>query len=277
MAFDETRHEVVMFGGGGLADTWTWDGKSWKEQHPGVVPPARSGPAMTYDPDHQVVLMWGGLEGQVQGADFWSWDGSNWTQIRSTAFPPGEAQSGWDPPSPILTYDSKHHRVVLIRNNGLHPAGPQEPDVWTWDGSTWSHPNVVVPAQIWGMGAYDPNLGAVLFFAVDGNSKPQTWTFDGTAWTHTPSVLGPTIVTDDPSPMVYFRPGNSAFLVDRTGGLWAWTGDWTQQAQSATLASTNGYSVVFDSARGVLVRFGGDGPSGLQTWESNGKSWTRAA
>ncbi|HVS50070.1 MAG TPA: hypothetical protein VHJ99_14370 [Candidatus Dormibacteraeota bacterium] len=278
MAFDEARNVAVLFGGSGQADTWTWDGKAWQQQHPAVVPPGRSGAAMTYDPERKLVLMWGGLEGTVQGGDFWSWDGSNWAQIRAATFPPAEGVSGWANPAPILTYDSKHHQVVLIRNNGFHPAAPRPLDVWTWDGSNWSQPNITSLPPIWGTAAYDSALGSVVFFGVDANSKPQTWTFDGAAWTQTQSVLSPTVPLDDPSPVVYFKPANTAMLVDGTGGLWAWqAGDWAQQGQTSTLTSSIGYSVVFDSARGVLVRFGGDAPFGEQTWTSNGQSWARAA
>lgn len=279
MAFDEARNVVVLFGGsGGLADTWTWDGKSWSQQHPTVVPPARAGAGMTYNPDTKLVLMWGGYEANGQGADFWSWDGSNWAQVRSATFPPAEDISGWAVPAPILTFDSKRHLVVLIRNNGNHPAVPRPVDVWTWDGSIWSQANGTNFPPIWGTATYDPALGAVLFFGVDSKMTPQTWSFNGTQWTRLPAVLAPTVPLDDPPPMVFFKPANSAVLVDGAGGLWAWqAGDWTQKSQSSALPTATGYSVVFDSGRGVLVRFGGSGRSGVETWVSNGQSWTQAA
>jgi hypothetical protein len=277
MAFDEARNQVVLFGGSGFADTWTWDGKNWMQQHAAVTPPGRTGAGMTYDPDTKSVLMWGGLEANGQAADFWSWDGSNWAQIRSANSPPPQGISGWATPAPILTYDSNHHRVVLIRNNGNHPAVPQSPDVWTWDGSAWSHPTIATAPAIWGTATYDPALGAVLFFGVDSKMTPQTWTFDGATWIELPSVLAPTVPLDDPPPMVYFKPANTAALVDGSGGIWAWTGgDWTQQSGSSGLPATAGY-MVSDSALGALVRFGGTGPPGAQTWVWNGRSWTRAA
>jgi hypothetical protein len=51
MAYDETRKQVVLFGGQAateqvpgqglpaLADTWTWDGQSWSEVRPSSHPP----------------------------------------------------------------------------------------------------------------------------------------------------------------------------------------------------------------------------------------------
>lgn len=276
LAFDDARNQVVLFGGSGLDDTWTWDAKAWTLQHPGVSPPGRAGGAMTYDPDTKTVLLWGGYETNVQAADFWSWDGSGWTQIRSANPPPAEGLSGWANPAPILTYDSIRHLVVLIRNGGNHPASPLAPDVWTWNGLAWSHPTVSSAPLIWGTAAYDPNIRAVLFFGVDSNAKPQTWAFDGATWTQQPSVLAPTVPLDDPPPMVYFKTANTATLVDPSGGIWAWTGDWTRQGGSAVVPSTAGY-MVSAGAQGTLVRFGGTGAQGGQTWVWNASSWTRAA
>ena len=44
MAFDAAHGQVVLFGGrpaaddGDFADTWTWDGNDWTEQHPPTIP-----------------------------------------------------------------------------------------------------------------------------------------------------------------------------------------------------------------------------------------------
>src|SRR5262245_29068293 len=49
MAYDVARRRVVLFGGNGrsglLADTWEWDGASWTQRTPAIVPPARQGHA----------------------------------------------------------------------------------------------------------------------------------------------------------------------------------------------------------------------------------------
>jgi hypothetical protein len=53
MAYDDARGQIVLFGGDGhggdFGDTWTWDGSTWRNQHPAGSPPARSVTAMTYD------------------------------------------------------------------------------------------------------------------------------------------------------------------------------------------------------------------------------------
>jgi hypothetical protein len=287
MAYDEANGKTVLFGGTAepayrtpttfLDDTWTWNGTSWREEHPSTVPPPRVGAGMTYDPVHKVVLMWGGYTDHGQGADFWSWNGSNWTQIRPAVFPTAEDNQGWAFPAPILTYDTQHHNVVLIRNNGGHPSYPLPgPDVWTWNGSAWAHPAVANRPALWGTGAYVPALGGILMFGVNTLQAPETWLFDGSSWSKRPSVLSPPAQQlDDSPPMVYFGASRTAVLIGDVGDIWAWDGsDWAKQRASATLPKRAGYSVSVDSVHGALLTFGGDGPLGGNAVGAINEGWT---
>jgi hypothetical protein len=89
LAGDPVRHQLVLFGGnpgtGGSPppDTWTSDGSSWSKLAPSQSPPARYDAPMVYDPDHHLMVLFGG-QGLTQGQtgplnDTWTWDGSNWT------------------------------------------------------------------------------------------------------------------------------------------------------------------------------------------------------
>src|SRR2546426_901052 len=64
MAFDRARGVAVLFGGmrlgAQLADTWIWDGSSWKAVE-GAGPPGRSGHAMSFDERRQRVVLFGGF------------------------------------------------------------------------------------------------------------------------------------------------------------------------------------------------------------------------
>jgi hypothetical protein len=67
MAYDTQRRKLVLFGGlhyaDYLQDTWEWDGetKTWSELHLlGEVPGRRSSPAMAYDEDRGVMVLYGG-------------------------------------------------------------------------------------------------------------------------------------------------------------------------------------------------------------------------
>jgi hypothetical protein len=100
-AFDVKRDTWVLFGGMerclGVnqfcykADTWTGDYASWTRRTSSNSPIARSGPGMTWDPDLNAIVLFGGFVGQCcQGiiglSDTWSWDGSKWRQLAGPVY-----------------------------------------------------------------------------------------------------------------------------------------------------------------------------------------------
>jgi len=98
MAYDAARGQVVLFSGftrpridpaGSAyvgADTWTWDGTTWTEQHPTLSPVQRDQFSMGYDARTKKVIFFGGNNQENDPSpnrgnysDTWSWDGSNWS------------------------------------------------------------------------------------------------------------------------------------------------------------------------------------------------------
>ncbi len=85
-AYDSKRGLLIIFGGisgdGIKADTWSWDGKEWKQL-------ATSGPSarvmgyMAYDKKRDRIVMFGGRLGWPNDAnDTWEWDGKEWREIK---------------------------------------------------------------------------------------------------------------------------------------------------------------------------------------------------
>jgi hypothetical protein len=66
MAYDQSLHAAVLFGGGvatstlQVNDTWTWDGSSWAQQNPTVAPTCREWPSMVYDGNLGHEVLFGG-------------------------------------------------------------------------------------------------------------------------------------------------------------------------------------------------------------------------
>ena len=64
MAYDAARDATILFGGynggGGLSDTWRWNGSSWSSVV-GTTAPGRFGHAMTYDRLRRRIVMFGGF------------------------------------------------------------------------------------------------------------------------------------------------------------------------------------------------------------------------
>ena len=85
MAYDAATGQVVLMGGyvygangHPLGDTWLWDGEQWTE-YTGPGPSDRSHHAMAYDPERQVIVLYGGYGGgELILDDTWEWDGAAW-------------------------------------------------------------------------------------------------------------------------------------------------------------------------------------------------------
>ena len=234
MAYDDSTHTVVMFGGIGpsgatLGDTWTWDGSGWTQQHPAHSPPSRELARMTFDPASHDVLLFGGEGGS------WAWGWSSQVVVTNggtaTAVPP-RAVSATSAPAPAPVY-------------GPRPLN----DTWLWDGSDWKQAGGAPPGAEANAGlgaglATDPASGQVLLVATSyalGPACPQpappihspglapcpgpvhvvgdlAWTWSGSAWqTLHPSppstgiagfAAGGALVADPRSGHVeYFRSG----------------------------------------------------------------------
>ncbi len=138
MAYDADRNLTILFGGlvnTGVASTgasnemWVWDGMTWQQQFPAILPPARSGANMVYDrARNTIVLFGGGIEGGFRD-DTWIWDGSNWIEQRPLHHPDGRANFG-------MAYDESRQHVVLF--GGQSSAGVDATETWVWDGQDWS-------------------------------------------------------------------------------------------------------------------------------------------
>ena len=133
MAYDETRRQIVLFGGLSLPagtnpnDTWVWDGTNWSELSPATSPSARAYTGMVYDAARGGLVLFGG-ENTSGGHlnDTWVWDGTTWTQ---------RAVSGPSPRAPsTMACDVARGVTVLF---GGYDGGING-ETWEWDGTAWT-------------------------------------------------------------------------------------------------------------------------------------------
>jgi hypothetical protein len=81
---DPGQDRIVLFGGEAdanhiLADTWTWDGKTWTQATPATSPPPRWHAGMASYGGK--LVLFGGDSGTGWLGDTWQWDGASWTQV----------------------------------------------------------------------------------------------------------------------------------------------------------------------------------------------------
>ena len=64
------------------SDTWSWDGKEWKQLATNG-PSARAMGYMAYDKKRDRVVLFGGRPGWPNDAnDTWEWNGNEWKEIK---------------------------------------------------------------------------------------------------------------------------------------------------------------------------------------------------
>lgn len=184
MAYDESRKVFVMFGGMSpqlLADTWEFDGKTWK-QVASDGPPKRAVHAMAYDKNRKVTVLFGGKAENDRDylGDTWIWDGKVWKQTTLATSP-----------SPrffhLMIYDEVLKAVVLLAGG---QGGEAINDAWEWTGEDWKKldtpPAPMPTAEAF---VYDPQEKAWLIFGGSvkfGQMSNQIFRLKGGKWVEAP-------------------------------------------------------------------------------------------
>jgi hypothetical protein len=196
MAYDETRQQMILFGGATgsgtyVNDTWEWDGSRWLELSPVTQPKVRQNHAMAWSPtDDAIVMVGGNGSGSYDNQRFWAWSGTNWDRITPT-----DPEGDLDPPEiwkPGLVLDPVTNLLTLHHGYGLgFPFGITFPDGWQWDGVSWEqiYPGTFsdpLPPRR-GAGAYlaVPNRAHTFLLGgteVLGLSRNDAWVFDAGGW-----------------------------------------------------------------------------------------------
>ncbi|MDQ1540284.1 MAG: large repetitive protein, partial [Actinomycetota bacterium] len=226
MAYDGATKQVVLFGGDlvhstpvvpsdAATDTWTWNGVTWTQQHPVIVPPYGRTCA-AYDPDTQQFLMFDIEQANGHPAT-WNWTGTNWVQRTVDAGPLGGCSMAYDP--------DQHAMLLLDADPNAGVAAGMA--VWSWDGANWVRTSMTLPIAQAAVGslAYDADAGGMVADVVVITSPPpyfspaselQTWLLAGGSWSR---VAGTTPVAT--VPLVYDSATHQLVAVDASPESWA--------------------------------------------------------
>jgi cysteine-rich repeat protein len=252
LVYDSAREVVVLFGGQSnldarwRQDTWEWDGTKWREKTPSVasdeIPIARGRHAMVYDSLREVVVLFGGDFFEYL-QDTWEWNGTRWTNLTPEVVPP-EWPCGRD--AVAMAYDSARGRTILFGGSADPFYSAPFQDLWEWDGTGWMDltPAVIPPEWPRARSAhamvYDSSRGVVVLFgglAVEDTYEnlQDLWEWDGNGWVNRTPLVIP---AEWPDPRCF-------------------------------------HAMAYDSSRGIVVLFGGDGVGFQETqdiWEWDGES-----
>jgi hypothetical protein len=292
-AFDPIRGVTIMFGGSGnndwLGGTWAWDGLSWELIIPDdptltTAPGLRERHMMTWDPDREAVVLFGGRE-DTNGAsnDTWLLDANGWTELTIV----DDLGDGM-PSTRIggsLAFDGARRNIVLFGgSNTLN-------DTWVLEGNEWrlAQANATgspdQPSRRDGASMiFAPLRDAIVLYggtAGFNNWQGDTWEWDGAGWSRRPlpDVDGDGEPTEQAGAFsMGYDPqrGRTAMLADgHAPSMWEWDGaTWKLVAPDDTAAdgdpavSARSLGLAWDPARQQLLAYSGE----VYGWD--GVSWT---
>jgi len=269
MAFD--GNGVVLYGGNGAADTWTFDGSTWT---PAFVtgPGERHEHAMAYDAHRKRVVLFGGASTD----DTWEWDGASWKAVGTVHAPTPRAAA-------MMAYDPVRGVIVLAGGRD-YTSGVVKTDTWTYDGSDWHDTLVTAPALQDASLAWDTGSQHLIAFGGCGNacssSSNETWAWTGTAWLDLGNTNAP------PARVDAQLAGTSSGLVLFGGLESGTTANDTWLYRSSTWApapwpgARSGFSLARDAAHGNVVLVGGSDGTGAalqDTWTASRLGWRKVA
>ncbi len=290
MTFDARSNTIVLFGGSDGStvtnDTWTWNGTNWTQVSAGGGPndpPARFVHGMTYDRIANTVYMSGGFDFTTFFDDTWEWTGTQWVQLTA----PGLVGRGFH----NMSYDLVRGVSLVFGGVTIDGSGVQFfSDLRWFDGNEWSLRNdrSTPSARIYPVMAHDSTRGnTVLFGGKNGSGLlGDTWVFNGETWTSLSPATSPAARERSAAAfhrgsgkVVLFGGQNGAFF---SGETWLFDGsNWSMMGGPGP-SPRRAHVMAYDSARDVVVLFGGDeGAGGVgfvqDTWEWNGTAWTLKA
>ncbi|HEV3232381.1 MAG TPA: hypothetical protein VG245_09015 [Candidatus Dormibacteraeota bacterium] len=249
-------------------------------------PPLRTGPALAYDAQRGVVVLFGGTS--VTGApgagavldDTWIWDGRAWREARPAHRPPARSDAA-------MAFDVPRHVAVLFGGHGSDGTGLG--DTWVWDGHDW-FPQRTVTAPVWDASqtalAYDPGYSQLLLVTVPNapaahtrvpaGTPGATWAWDGQSWHRLSLSVTPPLAAsnhlalDRPTGrlVLYTSPIDIDVFLAPAPQTWTWgAGGWVQV--SPPHQPGDAASLVTDPRDGRAQAFNGN-----EIWKWTGTDWT---
>ncbi|HSY51506.1 MAG TPA: kelch repeat-containing protein [Thermoanaerobaculia bacterium] len=283
MTFDGADSKILFTGATCLSsinteDTYEWDGSNWTKITLTSFAGRYYGEALTYDPDHQVVVLFGGaqLVGPLLSATY-TYTNTVWQGAGDLDFPA--------PRSLFMFLSDPVHNVIYLYG-GLNDATSFF-DFWIYQNGQF-HPNLdgtQPSACSLPLGVFDTDRQKVVMFCSDSS----TWEFDGAAWTQFDSSKtappahewGSLAYDQSLKKTVFFGgfdPSNNSYL-DQT---WTYDGtSWTQVTKNPPTSRSHA-SIWYDPTLKKTLIYGGIGrltstdrlTRYSDMWSFDGTGWT---
>lgn len=253
----------------------TWGSVSLYSRTPGQNgPPAVGGASLTFDPQADLDVLFGGCNAVTCSNSTWLWDGHRWVRASTAVSPPQLGYSG-------TGYDPHGNRVVLFGGAGAQGLGPAQSSTWTWDqGWTRLRPATSPAGRRFAAVGFDPVTGQLIMFGGDdatGRPLAGTWVLIRGTWVRlapadSPSPRTASAMAWDPARRELILYGGSDGS-QRLGDTWAWDGsNWSPIASSRAPGPIAYAPMSTDPLSGSVLLFTGLGHR-YSTWELGAAGW----
>ncbi len=256
-------------------DTYEWDGTNWTKVALQTFAGRFFGEAITFDPDHQNVVLFGGspLTGVLQSGTF-VYSQTFWSEVSDAAYPL---------PRSLMTLVADPVRNVVYLYGGLTDAANFF-DLWTYQNGQFHTTSIASQPTdcVLPVSAFDTDR-KVLVMLCSGSS---TWEFDGTTFTQydatktaPPSHQWSSLVYDQNLKKIVFFGGYSSGYLDQT---WTYDGSVWAQVKKNPPTSRALASMWYDPVLKKTVLYGGIGRVTAtdrltrysDMWSFDGNGWT---
>jgi hypothetical protein len=307
MTWDGADDYVLLFGGSNISnpgtqggppnlnDTWAFSNGSWTELFPLQSPPPTDFAAMSYDPDLQAVVMFGGQIDQRGAAtptnSTWEFRAGNWFNVTSATAPSPRIGAS-------LSLDPQRNGLVLFGGLQISPFPVvPEADTWTFDNGTWSNITASVGGgptgrYLAGM-TYDPQEdGTILFGGWQDLSDytpvfNDTWLLGAGGWTDLSGAVAPPAAGGmgfaylSASQEIVSFGGWSPTLGSYFNQTWSFkAGGWSELFPATSPPATFAGALVDDAELGQGILLLGSqnsvAPASEQTWSFANGNWSVA-
>ncbi|MFX1536239.1 MAG: Kelch repeat-containing protein [Promethearchaeota archaeon] len=300
MVYDPVSQKVILFGGienvdlfKYVDDMWAYDysTNTWTELHPTVNPSPRINPSWVYNPDHQSVFLFGGMDSTGRKADTWifNYSDNQWIQI----FPEASPQAR---DSHSMVYDPVNQKVILFGGYGASYYRILN-DTWAYDYTTnnWTEltPAIGPSARYGHTMIYDAvNQKGILFGGHSWDDENQIWIFHNDTWSY--DYTSNTWIEMSPHPypsarywhsmtydsvnkkvILFGGIGDSSDSNNKLNDTWIYdysSNEWIQDLSEVHPSGRFSHDMVFDSTCQKIIVFGGRDNNGTildDTWTYN--------
>jgi len=279
MVFDSTRNRTVLFSGRTnrdiqapalVADTWEYDGTTWRRISTAARPPVRTDAGIAFDSVRNRVVLTGGLNMNASGSlfDTWEYTGANWV---AKPAPPTSSRT--------MYFDKVRAKILVVDGLPLN-------ELFEYDGASWTARTISPAAPVGGKRVFIGNntwsLGGADMFS--WQPLAAVWLHDGEGWqdlsagTSFPARIDPAAAFDSTLNRIVMFGGYG--INGELNDTWAF--DTLTWRRIITPTSPNVRSralMAYDSVRQRMVLVGGfaNGALSNDTWEFDGTNWMQRA